>query len=114
MASAKNKELWYLVDRNRSNPAINPIFQNTKNNNYWSNQSVTLSGNEQYHWIVYFAEGYNNFQYRSSLFYTYTRCVAGESYYEDINYSRDDSKNLVTDNSNGLMWEDQTSANNMT
>jgi len=40
--------------------------------------------------------------------------VAGESRYEDINYSRDDSKNLVTDNSNGLMWADKTSANSMT
>ncbi len=108
------KELWYLADRNRYNSytAINPVFQNTRDSDYWSNQQDNYSSEYQsYNWTVYFGEGYNNSRNRSSSFYT--RCVAGESYYEDINFSRDDSKNLVTDNSNGLMWQDQTSANVM-
>ncbi len=107
-----NKELWYLADRNRSNPAINPVFQNTQSSKYWSNQSVNYSDSESYGWTVNFAECCNSWHPKTINFYA--RCVAGDSSYEDINYSRDDSKNLVTDNSNGLMWQDQTSANSMT
>ncbi len=107
-----NKELWYLADRSRLNPTINLTFQNTQSSYYWSNQQVTYSGYESYNWIVSFSDGDNNWQDRSSS--NYTRCVSGASSYETISFSRDDSKNLVTDNSNGLMWADQTSTNSMT
>ncbi len=96
------KELWYITDKTYAKPAINPIFQNTKNDWYWTNQKYDESSNR----TVYFAEGYSMFNYNSISLYT--RCVAGESSYEDISFSRDDSNNIVTDNLNGLMWQDQT------
>ena len=112
------KELWYLADRNYSNPAINPIFKNVKSDDYWSNQQVNYYGGGSIDWRIYFANwtvdfsnGYNGFNPKANLFNT--KCVSGESHYEDINYYRDDNKNLVTDNPNSLMWQDQTSANSM-
>ncbi len=68
-------ELMYIADRSRRNPAIDPTFQNTRSDNYWSSTSVV--GNEGDAWSVGFDDGNDNWGYKSSS--DYVRCVrAGE------------------------------------
>ena len=103
------KELWFLHDRNLSNPALSSTFKNVANDSYandtyWSNQAV--SGYESYNWSVYSSSGFDDWKTRTSNYYV--RCVSGESHYEDINFSRDSSKNVVIDNTNNLMWQDSS------
>jgi len=99
-----NKELWYLGDREKSSPAISEIFQNTENSYYWSDQAVTYSGHESENWAIHFSTSSDAWQYRISS--NYARCVSGESKYEDIEFERDDSKNIVLDKTNNLIWQD--------
>jgi|GEM_PF-3342312 len=110
------KELWYLYDRNLNNTALSSTFKNVENgyytNYYWSNQAVTYSGSESYNWTVVSSYGYDSWQVRTSNLYI--RCVSGESHYENINFSRDNSKNIVIDNTNNLMWQDGHSSGYMT
>ncbi len=68
-------ELMYIADRSRRNPAINPAFQNTRSGYYWSSMSVV--GNEDNAWYVYF--GYGNDSWGDKSDSDYVRCVrAGE------------------------------------
>jgi len=99
-----NKELWYLADRSKSDPAISPVFKNVKKSEYWSNQQVTYSGYESENWEVDFESGFNGWTERKSSLYT--RCVRGKSFYEKIEFSRDSRSEIVTDKTNSLMWQD--------
>jgi hypothetical protein len=105
-----NKELWYLADRSRHNPALNSIFQNFVSINdydkdfYWSNQAVTYSGGENYNWTLNSYDGHNVWQKRTEN--GYVRCVSGNSHYEDIQFERDNSKEIVKDLTHNLMWVD--------
>ena len=65
------EELVYLVDRGRTNLAIDPKFQSIVSGYYWS--STTLADNSNFAWIVYFYYGYD-FQYFKSAS-LYVRCV---------------------------------------
>ncbi len=68
-------ELMYIADRNRSNPAIDPTFQNTRSDNYWSSTSIV--GYEVYAWDVNFHYGDDHWGGKSGS--RYVRCVrAGE------------------------------------
>lgn len=49
------KELINLVDYGRSNPAIDPLFQNTRSNYYWA--STTAHGVATHAWTVGFGSG---------------------------------------------------------
>ncbi len=69
-------ELHYLADRSRANPAIDPTFQNTRSDHYWS--STSLVGSESNAWLPNFDDGYDNYYVDKSDSY-YVRCVrAGE------------------------------------
>ena len=68
-------ELYYLADRSLSNPAIDPTFQNTRPDYYWS--STSFVGHEDYSWYVSFGSGYGS--WGSKSYSCYVRCVrAGE------------------------------------
>ena len=68
-------ELYYIADRSKRNPAIDPTFQNTRSDYYWS--STSFVGGEGYAWLVHFRHGYDNGYGKSYSFYV--RCVrAGE------------------------------------
>ena len=68
-------ELYYIADRSKRNPAIDPTFQNARSDGYWS--STSLVGGEDYAWGVYFYYGGDYYVDKS---YSYdVRCVrAGE------------------------------------
>ena len=68
-------ELYFLADRSRKNPAIDPMFQYTRSYVYWS--STSLVGNEGGALLVHFGYGYDGWNYKSYSYYV--RCVrAGE------------------------------------
>ena len=68
-------ELYYLADRSRRNPAIDPTFQNTRSDHYWSSTSVI--GDEDGAWDVGFDGGGDGWDGKSGSYYV--RCVrAGE------------------------------------
>jgi hypothetical protein len=89
-----NKELWYLADRSRANPAISPTFRNVENKKYWTNQIAHYDGEQ---WQVNFEDGFGYSDSKSSNFNT--RYVRGESFYENIDFQR--KGNLIFDNTNG-------------
>ena len=122
-----NKELWYLADRTKSEPTISSVFQNTESGNfewneqslfetntsdetaktentdwYMTNQSVTYAGQDEYNWVVGFYNGTDGWTDRKGD--NFVRCVAGESRYENINFSRNGDE--VTDNTHKLIWKD--------
>jgi len=69
------KELVGLSDYGRYDPAIDPTFQNTVSNYYWS--SITIAGYSSYAWVVYFDSGYQTSNTKTNN--GYVRCVrAGE------------------------------------
>jgi len=65
------EELRFLVDFNKSDPAINEIFFNTKSAGYWT--SSTYMGSIYNAWYVDFLKGYVYSYYKSSRHYV--RCV---------------------------------------
>jgi len=65
------KELVGLSDYGRYSPAIDPIFQNTISNIYWS--STTYASNTSLAWIVDFYNGYQVNNVKTSN--NYVRCV---------------------------------------
>ena len=72
-------ELYYLADRSRADPAIDPVFQNTGSclSHYWS--STTWAGDKDYALYVDFCDGYyggnKNFFFKDVSYYV--RCVRG-------------------------------------
>ena len=68
-------ELMYIADHSRSYPAIDPTFQHTRSDGYWS--STSFVGGEDGAWGVYFYYGYDGGNGKSHSYYV--RCVrAGE------------------------------------
>ena len=65
-------ELLTLVDYNRSDPAINPIFPATVANQYWSN--TVDAGDPSRSWYVDFYNGYSNSSDQANTYRV--RCVA--------------------------------------
>ncbi|EJF06742.1 Protein of unknown function (DUF1566) [Thiovulum sp. ES] len=106
------KELWYLHDRTISNPALKTDFQNTENGTYWTNQEVTQVGYENRNWSVSTASGNNVWTNISDS--AFTRCVRGESAYEDISFQRDNEKEVVIDSTHGLMWQNGSNSDTYT
>jgi hypothetical protein len=64
-------ELVSITDKNRYNPAIKDIFNNTKNDWYWSNTQV--KSNSSLAWVVSFSSGRVSWSYKSNA--NYVRCV---------------------------------------
>ena len=66
-------ELYYLADRNKRDPAIDPVFINTISGDYWSS---TTGGNKEIAYNVDFSLGYISSRYKSRH-YNHVRCVRG-------------------------------------
>jgi hypothetical protein len=108
-----NKELWYLHDRSKFNPALNSNFQNYTTNSSaysWTSTPVTYSGYESKNWVVSNYDGNDNWGSRTDS--NYIRCVNGTSSYEfeDDEFERDHLTDIVTDKRHGLMWQDDSSS----
>lgn len=68
-------ELYFLADRSRRNPAIDPVFQHTRSGGYWS--STSFVGYEDDAWYVLFYYGDDGGNAKSYSYFV--RCVrAGE------------------------------------
>jgi len=65
------EELVYLTDKGRTNPAIDPVFQNTVSDGYWS--STTIAGSTQHSWVFNFNGGFTSYNYKTNDHYV--RCV---------------------------------------
>jgi hypothetical protein len=88
------KELVFLVDRDRGNPAINiSYFPNTQSSNYLASDS---SG-----WCVYFWNGSASNYFKPPAGY-YVRAVHG---IQTTNHFVDNGDGTVTDTDTGLMWQ---------
>ena len=65
------EELNTIVDYSHNSPSIDPTFQNSQSNNYWS--STTYAGSSYGAWVVYFNRGH---QYGYAKSYSNSvRCV---------------------------------------
>jgi len=64
-------EIYTLVDRNISNPALNPIFQNVPNGKYWS--STTVESNSDKGWVIDIE--YANSEWLDKTTSAYIRCI---------------------------------------
>ncbi len=65
------RELNSIADLSRVGPAIDPVFQHTATDRYWS--SSTHEDLHYYAWYVYFYDGYR--YYYSKDYSYYVRCV---------------------------------------
>jgi len=96
------KELTTIVDYGRSDPAIDSVFENVQSSSYWS--STTYSDYTDYAWDINFLYGYADYGYKKNNIYN-VRCVRGNSLPES-SFSRDQTEEIVTDNTTGLIWQD--------
>jgi len=64
-------ELMYIVDKGKSNPAIDSTFVNVASDVYWS--ATTFVGREEGAWPVGFDGGYDGWDFKSSSYAV--RCV---------------------------------------
>jgi hypothetical protein len=112
-----NKEIWYLHDRSKYAPALASTFNNyTTSSSAWSWTStpVTYSGSESKNWVSRSYYGDDGWLSRTDS--NYLRCVSGTSSYEfeDDEFERDHSTNIVTDKRHNLMWQDDSSSSTYT
>ncbi len=68
---ANFNELYTLVDRNISNPALNSIFENVPNGKYWS--STTVESNTDKGWVIDIE--YANSEWLDKTTSAYIRCI---------------------------------------
>ncbi|MCX5885994.1 MAG: DUF1566 domain-containing protein [Proteobacteria bacterium] len=101
------KELSFIADKGRTDPAINPTyFPDTPNGaKYWSSSTNLHEGTgyNEYAWCVYFDySGYvsGTFYKKSTSFYV--RAVRGAQSNQVL---KDNGDGVVTDLSTGLMWQ---------
>ncbi|MGV6830004.1 MAG: Lcl C-terminal domain-containing protein [bacterium] len=86
-----------------------PSFSNFASVNYIS--STTYASNSAGAWRVYFAYGTTSSYLKSDS--NYVRCVRGSSAHV-ANTTKDDSKQIVTDYTTRLQWQDDADAKNIT
>ena len=63
-------ELASLVDHNKRDPAINPIFADTKTADYYWTETL-LAGSSDYAWVVYFKYGGMDYYYKDNYNYVW-------------------------------------------
>lgn len=69
------EELVSVTDKGRSDPAIDPVFQNVVSNYYWSSTSfASYPGNA---WGVYFNSGNDGWDTKDGS--NYVRCVRDDN-----------------------------------
>lgn len=106
------KELATIVDYGRDNPATDPVFQNANSMEYWS--STTFYFNTDLAWSISFYYGHAFDVLKDSTYSTYyVRCVRGNSLPES-SFNRDQTKEVVTDKTTGLMWQDDSDVASVT
>ena len=100
-------ELVYLMDKGKTNPAINDIFTNVKNA-YWSANDYLLSTADDA-WTVNSFLGNTNDPDKNTTYYI--RCVSSEDDgMTDVTYIRDSAQETVVDTSTNLVWQDDITA----
>lgn len=105
------KELTTIVDYERSVPAIDPVFANVVSLDYLSSTTDSNGATDNV-WLISFDDGvYHKHEYTSWV--GHIRCVRGDSLPES-SFSRDNTKKIVTDNTTGLMWQDDAETASVT
>ncbi len=96
------KELESIADFGTYSPAADALlFENLRSNYYWS--STEVSGWVATAWSTYFRDGNSLFLDEADEHYVF--CARGNEY-PAANFTRDNTKSIVTDNNTGLMWQD--------
>jgi len=100
------EELESIVDYDGFSPALNSAFVNVSQSYYWSS---TAEGDGTYgnYWGMYFRDGVSQTYIGTDLLHVL--CVRGNSY-PAADFVRNDTKEIVTDNNTGLMWQDDAEA----
>lgn len=96
-------ELIGLTDKNASDPAIDPIFTNTKNSQYWTGSEYLGTATDDA-WSVNFTNANTNNPDKNETHYV--RCVSSDVTTTSSPYTRDSVNQVVLDTSTNLMWED--------
>lgn len=100
-------ELAGILDHGRSDPSIDPTFQNTRASYYWSATDHTSRTDA---WYIGFSDGKIGY---SSLFSDKSskrniRCVRGEEQNSSGNFVA--NADVILDNTTGLRWQDNEDA----
>lgn len=100
------EELETIVNYDGFSPALNSAFVNVSQSYYWSStaEGDGTSGN---YWGMYFRDGVSQTYIGTELHHVL--CVRGNSY-PTADFVRNDTKEIVTDNNTGLMWQDDAEA----
>jgi hypothetical protein len=96
------RELLTLADVSQYDPSITDgVFKHISSNNYWS--STTHKDGTNGAWIVDFYGGHPGYNDKDNG--NYVRCVR-DGHLEPSNFDRNDTTEIVTDNTTGLQWQD--------
>ncbi|RXJ83197.1 DUF1566 domain-containing protein [Arcobacter sp. CECT 8985] len=97
-------ELFFLADKNKSQPAINNIFRSVPTRSYWTNTPFYMDSS--YFWEIHFGTGTANWENKINNYYV--RCVRTINKKKIIKktFSRNNEKNIVTNNITKLQWQD--------
>ncbi len=95
-------ELYQLTDKSVS-PAINSVFVGTQGA-YWSSTSYYYDYSNAYN--VGFSLGNDRDTVKTDGSNNVVRCISGEESQQQGVYVRDDIKEVVTDTSTNLIWQD--------
>ena len=101
-------ELYYLVDRSKTDVKINTIFQNmASDNGYWVSEHTDGLMSGEYGWVD-FSTGTMAIKGIWTTPQKHVRCVRGKKF--EVKLIRDDTAKVVLDYQHNLMWDDDTSA----
>ena len=95
-------ELYTILDRSNTNPAINSEFQNIDTDNAYWTSTILNSDNTQAWYIDFTDQGDDYFGLKNTTHNI--RCVQGKSLTTTL--IRDDNKEVVLDKQHKLMWHD--------
>lgn len=104
------KELWYIANRYKSPPSLQPQFINIKSENsyshfYWSSTKVKNFEYESSNFGINFFDGYDVIKDIEEM--GSVMCVSGELGFGRVELERDDEKNVVIDSTNRVWWTDE-------
>ena len=94
------------MDYGRDDPAIDPVFRNVDNSNYWSSTAHNAYGGTK--WIIHFGE--SNLVSDHNTNGQFVRCVRSKkiTIMSIDRFSR--NKDIVIDRQTGLQWQDDKEA----
>jgi len=107
------EELFFIVDKSKTNPSINSIFKNTKSNAWY--YTSTLPYNYFLPVTVDFNEGYSVIDFpKLSAFKASTRCVRGDNLTSLNREFIRNTQGLVQETKTKLEWQDNYDDNGET